>query len=181
MPPTVPTIEPRSAYSADTWEWDKTLADYLPSDGWQLSYRVVGPVVLDIVWGTHVTASGDVFEVRVPASVTNALIPGFYTLVGSVTDGTPFNRTIVDERFEVLPDFADAVAAEDPTKIRIDALVAAIASLEAGRLSASIDGRSYTNFQIPELEGRLRRLKTTYQFKRFPKYSAPSRELRFVE
>lgn len=83
----VPTREPTSLVAGDSWQWDVTLADFPPSEGWELSYTVRGPEDLDIKWSTHINAVGATYEVRVPASATN-LSPAGYKLFGFVTKGT---------------------------------------------------------------------------------------------
>lgn len=81
---TVPTCEPRDAVSGDSLQWDVSYPDYPASDGWQLAYYINGPEKLDLPWGTRVTANGDGFSVRVPASAFD-LLAGDYSLSGRVS------------------------------------------------------------------------------------------------
>lgn len=89
MPFQIPTEEPTRVTAGDSWFWDRTYGDYPASDGWELRYYVRGPSGshLDIEWGTHVTADGDGFEIRVPASATTDIAGDGYSLVGRVTKG----------------------------------------------------------------------------------------------
>ena len=85
----IPNTEPHKLIAGNSWQWDKTLASYPASDGWELSYQFRGETDYAAVFGSEVTSpSGeDGFEIRiVPANTT--LTPGPYILWGTVTDGT---------------------------------------------------------------------------------------------
>ncbi len=91
----IPSVEPNVLTIGTTWAWNKALGDFPASEGWELTYylrsRVDAGAGLTLAWGTRVTANGDVFEVRVPASDSSGathLVAGAHDLVGVVTDGT---------------------------------------------------------------------------------------------
>ena len=109
MAPSIPTAEPTEAVAGDSWAWDLYLPDYPASEGWEISYTVRGPTDLDIVWSTHVSANGDTYEVRVPASATD-LTPSTYKLAGRATKGTE-KKTFYAAAFTIRANPATAVNA----------------------------------------------------------------------
>jgi len=85
----IPTHEPAEAQIGSSWFWDATYPDFPASDGWVLSYYLRGGSDLTLAnatpVGVTITASGDVYEVRVPGSVTAAVtVAGKYRLIGRV-------------------------------------------------------------------------------------------------
>ncbi len=143
---TVPTTEPTKAVAGDTWTWKRTLADYLPSDGWVLTYALVktGKQIT-------VTASDDSDDhlVEVIASTTAAYDPGIYSWHSYVTNSSTSERYRVEKgAIEVLPDFATQQTGYDDrsfAKKMVDAIESALENFEAhGVTSISVDGRAYT-------------------------------------
>ncbi len=144
MAPSVPTIEPTAPVAGDSWKWDKTLTAYPAGEGWQLSYYVRGPIDIDIDWGTEVTASGDVFQVRVEETKTDDLTAaGAYDLIGRVTDGTD-TYTVVRCRINVQANPATAVNAKSLAVQMVEALDAALLANpeSAGVVRVQINGRT---------------------------------------
>lgn len=87
----IPSVEPSVLTIGTTWAWNKALGGFPASAGWQLTYylrsRVDAGAGLTLAWGVRVTAEGDVFKVRVPASVSSAathLVAGAHDLIGVV-------------------------------------------------------------------------------------------------
>lgn len=89
MAPTVPNGEPTELNAADSWQWDKHLSDYLPSEGYTLQYELEGPRNLASPITASTSASGDYFEVRDAPSGHNSIdVQGAYVLIGYVTKDT---------------------------------------------------------------------------------------------
>lgn len=90
----IPATEPRELFQARTVKWTRALPDYLPADGWQLSYEIkYGATTQALVWATEVVQSGADFLVTIPATkITgltagqNARLNGKVTLSGEVYD-----------------------------------------------------------------------------------------------
>lgn len=104
-----PTAEPASIRAGDTLAWRRTLPDYPAGDGWELSYRLIGPAArIDIV----ASADGDDHLVQVPAVTTAAYPPGDYTWLAYVTRSAD-RYTIGQGATRVLPDLAAAAGPQD--------------------------------------------------------------------
>ena len=82
MAATTPTTEPSALIAGDTAKWLKTLADYLPSDGWVLSYTLINSAA-KITFAA--TTSGSDFLVNVAAATTAAWAAGSYSWRSQVT------------------------------------------------------------------------------------------------
>jgi hypothetical protein len=142
----IPTTEPDTITAGDSLEWDRALADFPASEGWELSYQLRTDggegAVGDLDFAA--TASGDSYEVRVLAAATTNLIPGPYRLHARVTDGTTTKSWLV-RRVIV---HADPVAAGAKSHARVmrDALRTALqtAATDGAYLSVSVNGRSVT-------------------------------------
>lgn len=80
MAPTIPTTEPTLLVSGTTWQWNPSFADFPPSDGWVITYRLVGATTKEI----SVTNTGTGYEVSLPYGETT-VPPGSYTLSGYAT------------------------------------------------------------------------------------------------
>ena len=76
MAATTPTTEPSALIAGDTAKWLKTLADYLPADGWVLSYTLINSAA-KITFAA--TTSGSDFLVNVAAATTAAWAAGSYS------------------------------------------------------------------------------------------------------
>lgn len=141
----IPTTEPTELVAGDTWRWRKSLADFLPSDGWELSYYLRGEQDLLVAWGTHVSADGEVFAVTVPAASTE-LPAGPYSLTARVTDGTLKHTVFADRHFQVLPNPEALVGAKSHNRQMLDKLRAAelAAGDDAIEIAFSLNGRSVT-------------------------------------
>lgn len=76
MAATTPTTEPASLIAGDTAKWYKTLADYLPADGWVLSYTLIN-ATSKITFSA--STSGTDYLVNVAAATTAAWAAGSYS------------------------------------------------------------------------------------------------------
>lgn len=138
MARTIPTTEPVTLTSGDSWEWDVTrLAVDYPASSWTLAYRLNGPSPRTIT----ATADGDTFCVRAPAATTRNMTGGVYELVGYVTDGT--------DRFTVYE--STVLVAEDPAR---KAAFTSHAEKTLAILEAAIEGRLTADIESYQVEGR---------------------------
>jgi hypothetical protein len=124
--------EPTSIIAGDTIEWDKSLDDYSPTDGWTLHYRLLGPKAIAID-DSYVVADGGSWAISIPASVTVAWTPGAYTLYGWVTSGSDSFK-VVETKLEIKQDFrTQASPLDNRSHVRktLDAIEAAIEGIAA--------------------------------------------------
>lgn len=151
----IPNTEPHKLIAGNSWQWDKTLAQFPASAGWQLSYKFRGETDYDAVWGAEVTSptGEDGYETRiVPAN--SGLTPGPYVLWGEVTDGTDV-FTPIELKLNILPDPKTAVNAKSFNQTQLDAIETSIATgvLTAAQKSITINGRGIQTLEPKELEG----------------------------
>lgn len=148
---TVPTCEPKAVTAGSSWQWDKTLPDYLPSDGWTLKYALRGPSVLDLAADT--SELGDYFEVRTLPAATAALAPGRYRLLAYVDNGTD-QFDILAGTIVVNPDIR--AMAEGDGESENEQVLTLIKARISGRLPADrenfqINGTAITRIPIEQL------------------------------
>lgn len=151
----MPTMDapPSRVTAGDSWAWAWSSADYLPSAGWVLSWRVLG---LGVALSVSSVAEGDGFVASAPAASTAALaVPARglpCTLIGWVSRA--------GERFEVYR--APCLLLPDPATITGDLrghatrTLAAIEALLEGRAtkdqqSYKIGDRELARIPVPEL------------------------------
>lgn len=135
----IPEIEPREITQARTVKWSRSLPDYLPADGWQLAYTIKhGTTTYTLAWGTHVTASGAVFNVTLPATLITALTAGVNArLNGTVTlSGEVFEIYDGALRIKVVGELSHARTA----LAAVEAMMAGNASREEKEYSVSGGG-----------------------------------------
>ena len=102
----IPTIEPSSLRSGDTWTWTKTLDDY-PATAWTLKYRFKSAAGgFEIV----ATASGSDHAATVAAATSAGYAAGSYTWVAWVEGGTAEKYTVGQGSTEILPDYRNGLA-----------------------------------------------------------------------
>lgn len=156
MAPTIPTIEPGEFVAGDSVDWNVTDAVYPPSEGWLLSYAFVGPTPFEL-GASEITSNlvSNIFEVRIPTSITDALEPGTYTWYRYAT--------LAGKRYTTLAGScvvnADKVAAA-PAQTRAErdlaAYTAARDEIVLGRSKAyQIQGRAFTKLDLEFLEKRI--------------------------
>ncbi len=146
---------PEKFYAGDTLKFDVPAPSdgretYRATDGWTLSFRLVG------IAGTYsfdATADGDGFSVNVDASTTASWAPGFYSWTAYVTKSG--ERHIVGSgHMEILPNPVSASASD--ARSHVKRLLDAIEAVLEGRVtkdveSYTIGGRQLTRIPIPEL------------------------------
>jgi hypothetical protein len=123
MAASIPTIEPSVIVAGDTAKWTKSLADYLASDGWALSYTLVNAANR---YTFSATASGDDFAVTVAAATTTAYAAGLYDWRAQVAKAAEV-FTVGSGQFTVQPSFAAATDGRSSAKKSLDQVVAYLA------------------------------------------------------
>lgn len=113
MAATIPTVAPERIYSGDTLQFKLAVADYLPGDGWTLSYsfRKQGGDGSLVDFST--SQSGSYHYANVSADTTIQWLPGIYEGIGRVTgaDGT---FTVWRGTLEILPNLSQSADTHDP-------------------------------------------------------------------
>lgn len=149
----VPTQEPETLTTGDTWTWSKSLADYPATAGWSLSYVFANA---DYRFDLSTAASGPDHVVSVAYTATSAHRPGVYAWQAYVThagDGKRFtvgrgNTTISAG----LSTIAGASDQRTQAEIALEAALAAYANYAAtnGKVAEyEIDGRRM-KFRSPD-------------------------------
>ena len=148
----IPTTEPLQFVAGDTVKWIKSLADYLPADGWVLTYALVRDGSQETITATD---NGDATHaVTIAAATTAAYAVGMYSWQAYATKAT--ERYQVDAgALEVLVDFASQATGHDGrslVKQTLDALEAVILGrASSDQLSIAIQGRSISRIAPTEL------------------------------
>lgn len=136
MSVSIPTIEPESFRVGDTVKWTKSLADYLPGDGWVLKYTLnktgskITLTTSDNGDGTHL--------VSVSAATSAAYKHGVYKWQ-SYVEYSGERYTIASGTIEALPDLT---AAGLDTRSHVKKVLDAIEAVLENR--ATLDQESYT-------------------------------------
>lgn len=139
---TVPTVEPTELTAGDYLQFDRTLSDYLPSDGWSLSYVLTGAAASVISIAASTSSDGDYFEVRVPSATTANYTAGRYNLIGFVTHTDDRRFEIYRAALVVHPDPATAT----PELSYAERMLTIVEDKISTRLSADI--KEYTLEQM---------------------------------
>lgn len=141
----IPDLEPVRIVAGDTVKWTKSLADYLPADGWVLSYAFV--CATDQLT-KDATDNGDgSFLTTLSSADTAGLNIGMYAWQAYVTKSTE-RHTVGEGQLEVLANFAgtgysSGYDARSSAKKYLDALEARLQGrITADQESLSIDGIS---------------------------------------
>ncbi len=128
MAVTRPTEPPAEIRAGSTLWWSATYDDF-PASTWTLTYTLRGPAKYTIT----ATSSGDTHHVDVAATVTAAYLPGEYTLLGEVTDGTAvYPLPEGSRRFTITEDLAQSSSSYDARSWN-EQMVDAIKLVIAGR------------------------------------------------
>jgi len=134
----IPSNEPSLITAGDTVEWQRQdLTDYLPADGWALSYSLINSTgKITINAGT----SGEGYLVSLSAAVTAAYTAGVYSWQAYATNSGDSKRVVVDSgTMEIAPNFS-AMANYD-SRSHAKKVLDAIEAVIEGR--ASVDQESY--------------------------------------
>lgn len=106
----IPNSEPAQFRAGDTLTFSRSLPDYPASAGWVIDYSFRSQTATAIDFTT--TPSGNDHLANVVATATAGWLPGIYTGVGAVTDGT-FIKTIWSGQLVVLPNLSAAQPGTD--------------------------------------------------------------------
>lgn len=157
----IPTSEPETFVAGDSWDWDVTLSDFPPSEGWELSYTFICRSAEgsdhEAEFGEQVTANAanSGYEVRIPASETAPLQPGTYDLSRRVVSGdtertVPWSNGRYIRKVLVLPN--PALTAGAPTTARRMLTLVSEAMIDSAQESS--------NYQSVTANGRAMTFKT---------------------
>jgi hypothetical protein len=158
----IPSTEPSVINAGDTISWTKSLPDYLPSDGWSLSYAFRfqhGAGGLDLIG----IQSGAVFSSTIPAASSNAMQRGLWNWAAYVTLGADRHQ-VAAGILTVKPNLATI---NDTTDLRTSAKKAydnALAAWEGVKLGQTVilNGRTYTQHNLKDLIVFVDRCKADY-------------------
>lgn len=152
-------VEPQALIAGDTLQFDKTVPNFSPVDGFTLSYvlTLLGKAPIQINGGV-ITSTGATFNVNVPAATTGAWVPGKYFWIAYVTG----SGTTAGQRFKIgegvitiLPNPATADATTDyrsDNKKNLDAIDAVLANVVTSDVqSYKINGREIVKMRRAEL------------------------------
>lgn len=165
---TIPTTEPTRIVAGDTVQWTKSLPDYLPTDGWTLTYAFTlsgdqhTETAADNGDGTHlVTLSG---------TDTTALTAGIYSWQAYVTSGTE-RHTVGQGRMEVLPNLAASGYSTTgyDNRSHVKKVLDAIEAVIEGRASSDQISMSVSSGQVSRSLSRMSfaeliEVRNTYRF-----------------
>lgn len=158
MAAAIPSTEPTRLTAGDTWEWTKSLADYLPADGWALSYVVTGPSTIRF----NASESGTGYVVTVAAATTKTLPAGSYRWASYVTSGST-RKQVGEGLLEVVANFETIAVGGSTASFAVRNLTVVEAAIE-GRLPTSLEeyqiaGKVVKHMPIMELMNLRARLR----------------------
>ena len=141
---------PEIFVAGDSYEFRVKLADYLPGDGWSLSYVIVNKDSDETISSA---ADGDEHVCSVTAAETATWSAGDYVMFGIVTDGTQ-RRTISKRNVCVQPDpTTGAIETRTHYEIVLDAIKALLENkADADQKAVTVDGELLTRYGWDELE-----------------------------
>lgn len=152
-----PTQEPLQIVAGDSIEWNRTLTDFLASDGWALKYVFLSqghpPITIES------TPDGAAHLVNVSASITAAWAAAEYRWTAYVTKGAE-RKTLGSGQVKILPDPATRDELFDP-RTENQKILDAINAVLAGELTNplakyKISGREaerYSRLELLKLQG----------------------------
>jgi hypothetical protein len=152
----IPSCEPSQFVAGDTVQWTKSLADFVPSDGWTLKYRFTNPIVGAEIAAANVACTPNAAGYwDVSVSAANSLVAaGVWRLIGWVSNVAGERHVIFDEEMTIL---ADATTVS-PTGLLTpnERILIAIAARLEGRVTADqeqvqINGTAITRIPIEKL------------------------------
>lgn len=154
----IPAREPTEATIGSSWYWDATYSGFPASEGWVLTYYLRGASDLTLAnaspTGVTITADGDVYEVRIPGTVTAAVTSaGKFRLIGRVALAGEVH-VVYNEHLLLHQDPLDAVNAKTFARQMLEAIEAAMVagiSTSSDIQSITINGRSISYRDRDEL------------------------------
>lgn len=147
----IPSSIPSEIRAGDTARWRRSLSDYPASDGWALSYTLVGPTA---VYSATAAADGDAHLLTVPAATTVAWEPGLYSLQEAATKGAD-RFTVGVTALRILADLASTAAGGADTRTHarkvLDSIEAWLESKAPVAGEVQIGDRRIRNYPLEEL------------------------------
>lgn len=163
MAAVIPSTEPISAVSGDTWLWTRSLTDYKASDGWILSYAFRMQNGAGMVNATATTTNITDFSLTIQATTTATMVPGIWTWAAYVT--LSGERHQVDAgTLTVTPNLATIDSSYDfrsPARLAFDNAMKAWQAVSLGQ-TVMLKGRTYTQQTMPDLILYMNRCKADY-------------------
>lgn len=101
----IPTTEPAALIAGDTAKWLRSLPDYLPADGWTLTYTLLNAAGKITIISS---ASADSHLVNVPSADTALWLAGEYAWRAQIASATGDAYTIGSGTIIVQPAFSAA-------------------------------------------------------------------------
>jgi len=146
----IPDSEPKLLRCGDSWQWNKSFADY-PASVWTLTYFLYGAAVVDAD-GFDADADGDDHQVRQVGSYSESFAAGEYMLVGRVTDGTD-TFTVYEDAIELVA--SASALASSAQKTHAETCYDLLTALIEGKIpkdqeSFQINGRAVQRIPIRE-------------------------------
>lgn len=142
----IPKSEPSVVVAGTTWQWDKTLPDFRPADGWYLRYKLGATAVLPDIVASAAT-SGTSFEIRQTPAVTGDVEPATYEIAGWAYNNSDFEQAteiheVYRDRLIVRahPDLVTSSESADERALRI--------------ISAAVEGRLTDGMDEFQINGR---------------------------
>lgn len=156
MARTVPFGEPTDLVAGDSWEWNRQLSEFPPSEGWTVVYSFGGQDNNQDIQA-QVSADGQYYEVRKAPSFSEDLSAGPRIIAGYATKGTPGQPG--HERFRFYTGTVRIHSNLDQIDQQLPFARRALAAIEAaleGRLTKDLEsfqiaGRTINKIPIAEL------------------------------
>ena len=147
--PDIPSVLPTELIAGDTWQWDRTYADY-PQPTWTATayFEKAGKT-----FNVTATASGEAHRFTIEASTTNGYPPGRYQIRVRVTNGS---QAFIAEsgwcEVQVDPAAAGTYDPRSNARKMLDAVEAfLIGNASTAQASMSLNGRQISRWSLAEL------------------------------
>jgi hypothetical protein len=152
MAATIPSTEPLQIVAGDYIQWSKALSDYLPVDGWVLSYALINSLAKISITGT--TGSDGNHLITIAAATSAAYTAGIYSWQSYVTKASQ-RVNIGTGDIEIKPNFASLTTldARSLVKQTLDAINTEILARATGGMTQeyTIGNRSLKKCTAGEL------------------------------
>ncbi len=148
----IPAVEPAEFNAGSTVKFTIALSDYLPADGWTLSYVLI-KTTNQITWSGSNNGDG-AHLINIAATLTAAYAPGIYNWQSYITKGAE-RYDIAAGQLEIKPNFAAMSSGYDgrsDVKIALDAITAVLKNRASQDQQAyTISGRSLSRTPLNDL------------------------------
>lgn len=177
MAPQTPVGEPIVLTAGDTWRWKVVAPDFPHTDGWALTYHLIGPSGGTI--STSADASPATFLAEKSAAASANVAAGTYTWILRAVKGTDVLQ-VSSGAITIKEDPASAVA----ELLHEEKMLQAIEAVLEGRIPDDVEeyaihGRQLTKIPVRELK----RLHAQYRYEVWrlqnPGQSNPTRKVAF--